>query len=100
MGWLADRNQVDGRPMASLLFWFFGGFRCGVCQFIALLVIYKYRKIGKNRCSILDSRRPTVWVMAVLLAVAGDVIDVVLFYIVLFPTRCLGRDLGLGCVSF
>ena len=33
---------------------------------------------------------------AVYLAVASDVFDGVLFYAVLFPTRCLGRDLGLN----
>ena len=28
------------RPKAALLFWFFGGFRCGVPLFIVMLVIY------------------------------------------------------------
>ena len=32
------------------LFWFFGDFRCGVSLFIVIRVIYKYIKIGKNRC--------------------------------------------------
>ena len=27
-------------PKAALLFWFFGGFRCGVPLFIVMLVIY------------------------------------------------------------
>ena len=34
--------------------------------------------------------------MAVGLAVAGGVFDDVLFCAVLFPTRCLGCDLGLN----
>ena len=29
-----------GRPKAALLFWFFGGFRCGVPLFIVMLLIY------------------------------------------------------------
>ena len=33
-------NFIAGRPKAALLFWFFGGFRCGVPLFIVLLVIY------------------------------------------------------------
>ena len=37
--------------------------------------------------------------MAVHLAVAGNVFDGVLFCAVLFPTRCLGLDLGLNGVS-
>ena len=32
-----------GRPKAALLFWFFGGYRCGVPLFIVMLVIYKYK---------------------------------------------------------
>ena len=31
-------NFIAGRPKAALLFWFFGGFRCGVPLF--MLVIY------------------------------------------------------------
>ena len=31
---------VAGRPKAVLLFWFFGGLRCGVPLFIVMLVIY------------------------------------------------------------
>ena len=31
---------IAGRPKAALLFWFFGGFRCGVPLFIVMLVIY------------------------------------------------------------
>ena len=42
-------NFIAGRPKAALLFWFFGGFRCGVPLFIVILVIYEYQ-IGKNRC--------------------------------------------------
>ena len=34
--------------------------------------------------------------IAVHLAVSGDVFDDVLFYAVIFPTRSLGRDLGLN----
>ena len=44
---LVDRKLVKapsyfiaGRPKAALLFWFFGGFRCGVPLFIVILVIY------------------------------------------------------------
>ena len=33
-------NFIAGRPKAALLFWFFGGFRCGVPLFIGMLVIY------------------------------------------------------------
>ena len=33
-------NFIAGRPKAALLFWFFGGFRCGVPLFIIMLVIY------------------------------------------------------------
>ena len=30
------------RPKAALLFWFFGGFRCGALLFMVIHVIYKY----------------------------------------------------------
>ena len=33
-------ESVSGRPKAALLFWFFGGFRCGVPLFIVMLVVY------------------------------------------------------------
>ena len=33
-------NFIAGRPKAALLFWFFGGFRCGVPLLIVILVIY------------------------------------------------------------
>ena len=33
-------NFIAGRPKAALLFWFFGGFRCGVPLFTVMLVIY------------------------------------------------------------
>ena len=33
-------NFIAGRPKAALLFWFFGGFRCGVPLFIDMLVVY------------------------------------------------------------
>ena len=36
----ASSNFIAGRPKAALLFWFFGGFRCGVPLFIVMLVIY------------------------------------------------------------
>ena len=36
----APSNFIAGRPKAALLFWFFGGFRCGVPLFIVMLVIY------------------------------------------------------------
>ena len=32
-------NFIAGRPGAALLFWFFGGFRCGVWLFFFLLVL-------------------------------------------------------------
>ena len=32
-------NFIAGRPKAALLFWFFGGFRCGVPLFIVMLVV-------------------------------------------------------------
>ena len=35
----APGNFIAGRPKVALLFWFFGGFRCGVPLFIAILVI-------------------------------------------------------------
>ena len=34
---------IAGRPKAALLFWFFGGFRCGVPLFVVMLVIFKYK---------------------------------------------------------
>ena len=33
-------NFIAGRLKAALLFWGFGGFRCGVPLFIVILVIY------------------------------------------------------------
>ena len=39
----APRNFIAGRPKATLLFWFFSDFRCGVPLFIVILVIYKYK---------------------------------------------------------
>ena len=36
----APSNFIAGRPKAALLFWFFGGFRCGVLLFINMLVVY------------------------------------------------------------
>ena len=33
-------NFIAGRPKVALLFWFFGGVRCGVPLFIVILVIY------------------------------------------------------------
>ena len=36
----APSNFIAGRPKAALLFWFFGGFRCGVPLFIVMLVVY------------------------------------------------------------
>ena len=33
---------IAGRPKASLLFWFFGDFRCGALLFMVIHVIYKY----------------------------------------------------------
>ena len=40
---------IAGRPKTTLLFWFFGDFRCGALLFMVIHVIYKY-KIGKNSC--------------------------------------------------
>ena len=37
-------NFIAGRPEAALLFWFFGGFRCGVWLCFVILVRYKNRK--------------------------------------------------------
>ena len=37
-------NFIAGRPKAALLFWFFGGFRCGVWFRFVSLVRYKNRK--------------------------------------------------------
>ena len=34
------RPHIAGRPKATLLFWLFGGFRCGVPLFIVMLVVY------------------------------------------------------------
>ena len=42
-GWSTTKtpsNCIAGRPKAALLFWFFGGFRCGVPLFIVILVVY------------------------------------------------------------
>ena len=36
----APSNFIAGRPKTALLFWFFGGFRCGVPLFIFILVIF------------------------------------------------------------
>ena len=47
---LVDRKLVEapsgfvaGRPGAALLFWFFGGFGCGVPLLIAILVVRWYK---------------------------------------------------------
>ena len=37
--YMLPSNFMVGRPKAALLFWFFGGFRCGVPLFIVMLVI-------------------------------------------------------------
>ena len=34
---------IAGRPKATLLFWFFGDFRCGALLFMVIHVIYKYK---------------------------------------------------------
>ena len=62
-------NFYAGRPKAALLFWFFGGFRCGVPLFIVMLVIY-----GKQLFT---------WLTLVVSLMAS-------FFAVLFPTRSLG----------
>ena len=48
---LVDRKLVEapsifiaGRPKAALLFWFFGGFRCGVWLCFVILIRNKNRK--------------------------------------------------------
>ena len=71
-------------PKVALVFWFFGGFRCGVLPFIFLLV--RYKKVNKYRFLMC----PPVWEMTVHLALTGDVFDDVLFCDVFFPMRCLG----------
>ena len=38
-------NFIAGRSKAALLFWFFGGFRCGVPLFVVMLVIYYYKNM-------------------------------------------------------
>ena len=35
-----NQKQPTNQPKAALLFWFFGGFRCGVPLVIVMLVIY------------------------------------------------------------
>ena len=40
----APSNFIAGCPKAALLFWFFGGFRCGVGLYFVILVRYKNRK--------------------------------------------------------
>ena len=42
-------NLFAGGPKAALLFWYFGGFRCGVLLSLLLLLDIK----TKNRCLIL-----------------------------------------------
>ena len=37
-------NFIAGRHTAALLFWFFGGFRCGMWSCFVILVRYKKRK--------------------------------------------------------
>ena len=44
----APSDFIAGRPKAALLFWFFGGFRCGVPLLLVILVIFNI-KIGKCR---------------------------------------------------
>ena len=41
---------IAGRPKAAFLFWFFGDFKCGALLFMAILVLYINKKIGKNSC--------------------------------------------------
>ena len=43
----APSNFIAGRLKAALLFWFFGGFKCDMLLFIAILVIYKHKN-GKQ----------------------------------------------------
>ena len=56
----------------------------GLPLFIVNLVIYKC----KNRLGLAGG--PSVWEIAVYLAVAGDVFDGVFFVLSFFPQRCLG----------
>ena len=57
---------IAGRPKAALLFWFFGDFRCNALLFMVIHVIYINIYIYIP-----------VWEIAVHLAVACDVYDVV-----------------------
>ena len=40
---------ISDRPMAALLFWFFGDFRCGV-RYLSLFLLYINIKLCENRC--------------------------------------------------
>ena len=60
-----------------------------VCRYLSLFLLYINIKIGKNRCLMLDYRWPSVWEIAVHLAVLVMSL-MASFYAVLFPTRCLG----------
>ena len=42
-------NFIAGRPKAALLFWFFGGFRCGF-RYLSLFLFYVNIQFGKKRC--------------------------------------------------
>ena len=41
--WSPASNFIAGRPRATLVFFLFGDFRCGVSLSILIRVIYKYR---------------------------------------------------------
>ena len=43
-------NLIAGRPKAALLLCFFGDFRCSVCRYLSLFVLFVYIEVGKNRC--------------------------------------------------
>ena len=82
-------NFIAGRPKAALLFWFFGGFRCGLWLSFVIPVIYKNRTYVEKMfiCRLVGGLE-----VAFHLAVADDVFDGVLFCaepVVLFPRDVL-----------
>ena len=43
ISWSPPVIFIAGRPLAALLFWFFGDFSCGASLFMVIHVIYKYK---------------------------------------------------------
>ena len=80
---------IAGRPKASLLFWFFGDFRCGALLFMVIHVIYIYKKKVKIVVNVrlagdhLYGKLLFTWLSLVMSMMVS-------FCAVLFPTRCLG----------